>query len=286
MKIYQKILGMFLAVLLVGNLSGASGYYREAAAASVKVNCSCSMYVSDGKMYFSVRTKGLFCYDLTDGNIKRLRSTKSGNASETVGFPWFTIKGNYIYFDWNQICNSDENNYFVYRISKDGKNLKKLAKGYNSLVSGNRIYYQRLIADPEYIGQDYGDGFGSMKLDGTGKKKIKEPKFSVLSNSPDERAGEKGIKKPADSGNYHYYMEDGSLMCKNKKTGSIQTTFKLADGDKLWSYCVHTKHALVVVQNPPEEEYDDYVRLTYYYVRNNGKGLKKLKHFAIDESWW
>lgn len=288
MKRYNKILSVVVSMALFGNFFSMPEQ-SQVAAKTLKVNRPCSMCVSDGKIYFTVRTKGIYSYDISKETVKRVVSTevkdKKYHYDTTIGFSWLSAKGDYLYADWNQMPNAEENDEYVYRISKDGKQVKELAKGYGTVLSGNRLYYTRLAEDAD-TGHDREDGYGSMKLDGTDKKKIKKPKFSISENSPAEGSSEEDEEQKAISGNYCYYMENDQLKCKNLTDDSISPLLELDSGEKIWDFYVHKKHAIVVVQEASADEDDDYVRLAYYYVRCNGKHFKELKHFAIDEGWF
>ena len=115
---------------------------------------------------------------------------------------------------------------------------------------------------------------GSMKLDGTNKRKVKEPKFTWKKESP-TCIDYDHLSKKVTSGNYCYYVKSNCIMCKNKKTGRVSTLFRCDDGVSINDCYVHKQHVFFSAFDT-----DAYY---YYYVRSDGKKLKKLSE--TEEDW-
>jgi hypothetical protein len=100
-----------------------------------------------------------------------IKTKKSKTLYKKYGCKSLSVNGSYIYCCVDKYSGSDNSNYYIYRISKDGKKVKQLDKGYDPVVIGKYIYYVKTKNEKnsEY---DTSIGIYRMKLDGSGKKKI------------------------------------------------------------------------------------------------------------------
>ena len=118
----------------------------------------------------------MYKYNLKTGKKKLIKSSDI-DGKETAGFSYPTVKGKYVYLQYNEVLGSSGGEIqksYICRINiKNGK-MKKLGLGENPVVIGNRIYYNKvekeLIYD-EWWWYPNEKKKMSMKLDGKNKKK-------------------------------------------------------------------------------------------------------------------
>ena len=130
----------------------------------------------DGRyIYYSYNgggvSMGLKRYDTKTGKKKDIKKMGKHGGE---GYNYIQIKGKYIYVEGAFANGSDGQINYIYRMTKDGKKKKRLAKGRSPILIGSYIYYMKTYYDKE-MGIDYDTNvIYRMKLDGTGKKVVKK----------------------------------------------------------------------------------------------------------------
>ena len=126
--------------------------------------------VTDGEYLY-------YCPDWSYGLIKRnLKTGKEVVISDMLGVRYLSIYGNSIYFSYS-IPSSISYAPYIYKIDKNGKNIKKLVAGDSPIIIEKKIYYigGKMLKDngTEYFSSD---GIYGMNLLGTAKKKVSSQK--------------------------------------------------------------------------------------------------------------
>ena len=185
--------------------------------------------VSDGKyIYYSYQGDGKRM-DIIKLDPKTLKS-KSINLS---------IKGNYIYAVWDKANGYGVGNEepYIYRISKDGKQKKMLAAGENPIIVGDKIYYysgkivkfKNEIEEDRNLNDFESDGYiSSMDLDGKNQKQI------VKIDSKANR-----WRKLFKSGEKVYYENNKNQICD--LSGKVIKESKLINTGEMffWGFGAH-----------------------------------------------
>ena len=162
----------------------------------------------------------LYAYNPVTNKKKKLTSLKCMSLDD--------IKGNYIYFTAKR--SSSSSTEYVYRISKDGRSQKCLAKGSNAKIVGNFIYYV-------YCGAVY-----RVKLDGSGKTFICNGSYELCV------ANNKlvGIKYGA---GYYGFTQDTYLIGSKGRTKQI--SISSSSSVSKWTSPYDSKENFMNVSNNP-----------------------------------
>lgn len=201
----KKIISLTIALLVAISLFGID----SAQAKTIKVKRHFFADKQGKYVYYSIPTKGL--YKINIRNYKKTK-IKSSNVKKELsnGFSYITVKGKYIYAQWEKTQGSSGLSAYkpcICRITKKGK-VKVIGYGYKPVVKGKYIYYRGYKRYEDYAWQISGKRM-RMKLNGSGKKQIhnkiryKKRKFSGLK-----------IKKVY-VGEEHYYYNMGLYLYKN-----------------------------------------------------------------------
>ena len=220
--------------------------------------------------------------------ISKLKSIKLKDGTETIGFNDLSVVKNYIYLSWHRSDDDEDNERYIYRISTDGKQVQKLAKGAFPVIYNNRINYAVMKPYEDFDGYVI-HHYCSIALDGSDKKRIEEPKYQYLKSSPatgddiaiDEKEDSDWIvttysnQEEATSGNYYYYTKDDYryVMCRNLKTGKENVVYECKDKYELFDFYVHKQYVLM-------NYYDrDNKIFHYYFVRQDGKNPIEINKY-------
>jgi hypothetical protein len=163
---------------------------------------------------------------------------------------------------------------YIYRISKDGKRVKKLAMGDNYFIKGDRIYYTKYkVAHYEFDSSwEYGEvvGNASMKLNGTNKRSEASNTFKIKAIETYTSS----ISYKVVSGNYTYYLdgeflESKKLIRENNKTGKTKVIYEVTGRKSIRWVNVIGNSLLVHVTGGTGKD-------KLVYMNNNGKNRKTL----------
>lgn len=260
--------------------------------------------------YYSFDNSGIVRVN-TKGKKKKIVGIKIGK-SQGLSFSNLNVKGNYIYAQWNKIDSETEpynKSFYIYRISKDGKKVKRLAQGCMPVVVGNSIYYVKTVYDKTNGCDTVTNVIMKMKLDGSAKKVAKRVSgnveiagmhrcenrlvYSVSDNKAYyELSGKKlNMKRVVLTGNisaednvttggYKYYTsgQQKNMYRKNIKTGKKTKIFTLNTKapytEKIISYYVSGSYTMVeTFYTHMAFQIDD---TKVYMIKNNGASKKKL----------
>lgn len=184
-------------------------------------------YISEG-----TGTNKIIKYNIKTEKKKVLLSAKLTNY-ETKRFTSITGKGKYIFFSWDRAKKGEfyENEY-IYRMTKDGKNIKRLAAGENAVIQRNRIYYKKnkVVKENGRTETKYTEKTYSMKLDGSDKRKEKNVKIKARSGGGYHMAS----LRPVTKGKYICAMDMNDFCIINKNTGKVKEIMSFSKKD----YCI------------------------------------------------
>lgn len=271
-------------------------------------------------MYYSFNNTGIIRFDTKTGKKKKIRDIKIGK-SQGRWFESLSLKGNYFYAAWNkQVGGSRKNGSadYIYRISKDGKKVKKLAKGRMPVIVGNYIYYMKTVYNKQTGYDENANVIMRMKLDGSAKKTVKKlSKGAEVSGL--YRCGNQLVygfevnyqnyryynlngkalasdtfvwtgnicvdqAKCYTKGGYDYYTDSESrdvLYRKNKKTGKVSKILKLNPKGQFSEKVVsyYVSGDHIIVET-------FYTHMAFaidvtkvYYIKTDGKAKKKLGEY-------
>lgn len=201
----------------------------------------------DGKyIYYAYEMGGLrmgiMRYDTELKSKKEICSYKvKGEGSN--GFYHLSVKGKYIYAEWDKAYGTDGSNGYIYRINKNNGNKKKITEGYSPVIKGNYIYYiKKVKVDSEHYSPS--KEIYRIKLDGTGKKKVANTKVKFVS-----------LAKYGDD--IAYYTNEGKyydIKGQRIKTDNISVTSNAYYSatnycDEDYSYSVKNENTLYIKDN-------------------------------------
>ena len=228
------------------------------------------MYKEGRYVYYTISEAGLsesiIRYDIKTGKKKNIKSPLRNNGNIQV-FSCVSVKGKYIYCTWNWNCGFSSNREYIYKISKNGKKVKRLACGDNPVIKGKRIYYNqhKLInkngeKQTEPTGKIY-----SMKLDGTDKREERNFKYKI-------RVGGGYDNNSIVKGKYKYYIgKNGrTLYRKNIKTNRKKKLISFKNN--LTRFCISENYLQVIGCG------NDF-KTQAYLLKTNGKGKVKLQEW-------
>ena len=218
-------------------------------------------YISEG-----TGTNKIIKYNTKTEKKKVLLSAKLKNY-ETQRFTSITGKGKYIYFSWDRAKKGElyENEY-IYRMTKGGKEIKRLGVGRDVVIQGNRIYYNKnkKIKENGRIVTEHTEKHYSMKLDGSDKRKEKNVKIKARSGGGYEMASFRTVTK----GKYICVMDMNSFGIINKNTRKEKKIMSFDKKDRCIDFYVSKDY---VMFRKTRGKY-----LYAYIVNINGKALKRL----------
>ena len=162
----------------------------------------------------------LYAYNPATNKKKKLTSLKCMSLDD--------IKGNYIYFTAKR--SSSSSTEYVYRISKDGRSQKCLAKGSNAKIVGNFIYYV-------YCGAVY-----RVKLDGTGKTFICNGSYELCVANNKLVGIQNGV-------GYYGFTQDTYLIGSKGRTKQI--SISSSSSVSKWTSPYDSKENFMNVSNNP-----------------------------------
>lgn len=170
-KVKLKVISTFLVLILIGGFfmpltAEGAEKGRKAPDGSPIVECSYDS-VTDGKYLY-------YCPDWAFGLIKRnLKTGKEVVISKMSGVRYLSIHGNNIYFSYSK-SSSITSEPYIFKMDKNGKNLKRLSLGESPIIIGKYIYYVggKLINAPNRGINFLSNGIYRMSLSGNDKKKI------------------------------------------------------------------------------------------------------------------
>lgn len=169
--VLMAFVGLFLAVFGIP-VQAKKGYFLEMPACACRDNQSIDIYYA---YEMGGLRMGITKYNPTTKSKKVIFSggNKIGN-----GFYNLTVKGDSIYFIWDRAIGTSESERYLYRIKKNGKGLKKLAKADSYVVKGNKIYYfdAGLDIEGQVIDKRNTNVIRKMNLDGSKKERVKRLK--------------------------------------------------------------------------------------------------------------
>ena len=160
---------LFLAVFSIST-QAKKGYFLEIP------GCACRDD-NTNDIYYAYEMGGLrMGITKYNPNTMEKKVIFSGGNKIGNGFYNLTIKGDYIYFIWDRALGTAEFDCYLYRIKKNGKGIKSLAKADNYVIKGNKIYYfvAGLNIEGEIIDKRKTNIVRKMNLDGINKKKVKQ----------------------------------------------------------------------------------------------------------------
>jgi hypothetical protein len=268
-----------LAMVLLSLVSVSS-----VSAKTIKGVINISACKSGKYLYYSYNTNGtrdgIIRLNTETGKKTTLIRNSMSDSSWTNGYKNLVVKGKYIYAVWDKASETGSSLNYIYRISKDGKSKKKLGRGTDIAIVGNRIYYNKEKVNDDGEKYTATANRASMKLDGSDKRLEKKTTFSwdtpiCLVYNPYEK---KTVKQKTD-GDYTYYSSKSGkrLIRKNNKNGEKKTIFKTSGKYRLWVIEIYDDMILVDCQNT------DTYQERLYYVGNSGKGKVQLKEWNIKE---
>lgn len=225
---------------------------------------------------YSLEPTGIMRYDTKTGKKKEIFSSKK-DGNDTNGFDHLTVSGKYIYCTWDVGAGTSalDAQQYIYRISKDGKKSERLACGYAPVIAGNRIIYQQSKLVTNEMGMVYTVSTGktySMKLDGTGKRKVKAPNIKLASLYSDIQ--NKSVNQTDPIKGYRFYKsENGKKLYRiNTKTGKTQTI--ISSDSSIDYFYVSNDYIVYGVIKPNKKK--TVAGISYYIVKTNGKKKKTL----------
>lgn len=212
----------------------------------------------DGKyMYYCVHgggtRDGLNRINLKTGHNEVLIRNDMSDSHWDNGFYNITVKGKNIYAirNLNTGTSGDSDLQYIYRISKDGKKQKRLACGFNCIIIGNRIYYEKW-KEEKFV-------WSSMKLDGSDKRNEENTALQIKYSALDIYD-----LRVVDSDKYTYKLYKKKL--ERIKNNTRKIFYKAPKGYEIHSVDVSGDAALITLYST------DYSRCKAYIV--NGKGKK------------
>ena len=170
-KMKVKVISVFMVLILM------SGFFIPIVAEGAEKGRKAVDGSPIVDFYYNSVTDGKYLYyspDWSFGLIKRnLKTGKEVVISEKTGVRNLSIHRNKIYFSYAEPSSM---NYkpSIFKMDKDGKNIKKLTLGGSPLIIGKYIYYigGKLINE-EGVGNIFiSTGIYRMTLDGNNKKKL------------------------------------------------------------------------------------------------------------------
>lgn len=285
-KLTKGILNLSVILLIMVIMLGMP----KTAQAAEKIVLSGEQATRNGNnIYYSVSNSGLVRYNVKTKSKKTLyKNVMCENIS---------VKGKYIYCTIIKNPDYVYPDFYIYRVSTNGKKKKKLASGTNPIVVGNYIYYVGIKKVKEEIKYS---GIFRMNLDGSGKKCI----YKYIN---DDMCGDMGYVSLTDgrlvfaeyntqyeeiwksielnSGNVQSCTEPNfksNYKYKGKKLYQIKngkrklvTTFKHSIGEVVDL----NGYFFVITMGKDNYGYT-------YVVKKNGKGKKLLKKFILAGGGW
>jgi len=265
----KKGFHIVLVFALVVGMFGTFYPAKTAQAKTVSAIRTTTMYADGRYIYYTGDwgvgpLDGIRCLDTKTGKIKKIYKDTLSDGSDITDL---VVKGNYIYFSRLDSNKSGYWVYYVYRIQKNGKNLKKLALGRDIKLVGNRIYYtkcKKTKYDMEPVNE------ASMKLDGSDKRNEKGMKYSWKASSPDRCSKSYDVKEiTVTSGNYYYYLKNNSrtLMRMNLNTGKTKKLYTGGRNTEIYQIIAHKTDVCFYVLNKKNQT------LKKYYINADGKKI-------------
>lgn len=173
-KIKLKRISSLLVLILVGSLlvplmAKGAEKSRKAFGGLPVVEFSYEA-VTDGKYLY-------YCPDWNYGLIKRnLKTGKEVVIADMLGVRYLSIYGKNIYFSYSRPSSTSYAPY-IYKMNKNGKNIKKLVAGDSPVIVGEKVFYVggRIVKvrDEDQFSKD---GIYSMSLSGMNKEKVSNKK--------------------------------------------------------------------------------------------------------------
>ena len=158
----KKIIACMLALAVALAFMPASAF----AASKVKMTCYDYVYKT-GKTVYCAGSTGLYKVKVSKKgkvkSVKTLFDVKTVSKKQVIVYN-MKKKGDYIYF-LVETDVSGEGRPALWRVKTNGKNLKRLADGFEYAIKGKKIYY--VTQDPD----TYANIYHVMKLNGKAKKK-------------------------------------------------------------------------------------------------------------------
>ena len=192
------------------------------------------------------------------------------------------MKYNYLYAAGDKQVGDYKHQYYICRISKDGKKVKKLARGYKPVVIGNYIYYIKTQYNKNEGMDESTNVIMRMKLNGTSKKVVKKLSQNE-SISRLYRYGNQLVYGLLVDGQEYYYTKDGGTVEKDNfvrkgnilsddengcTVGGYKYYTKVSGGYKcLYRKNQKTGKASKILKMNPEQGYSENV--TSFYVSGN-----------------
>ena len=219
-------------------------------------------------LYYSYDNTGIIRYNPKTGKKKKIRDIKIGKKQGRY-FESLSIKGNYIYASWDEQAGSYQHKHYICRISKDGKKVKKLARGYKPVVIGNYIYYLKTKYNASNGNDKSTNVIVRMKLDGSSKKVV-----TKIAQSKEVsglyRYGSQVVYGVTVNDKEVYYSKNGTKLDQNSIVCKGNISGKDASGYTTGGYRYYTN----------ANASNGYER--YYLYRENVKTGKVSEIFAVN----
>lgn len=224
-----SMLILFVGCMLCSQQANAKTYKSQ----DNYYGSDCSAVISKGKVYYSIaQTGSIYCYDIKTKKTKTIIHSK-GNR-----FCGLKKKGNYLYAAYES-CNSyDGSNLSIVRVSiKNGK-MKRLAKGCNFVLAGNKIYYTKTkrIKSPD---GDFDQKVGtySMTISGKKQKRVKNVVINDYREVQESIKNSKGtLFAKGESETDWYQAKSLHFTAKNGKTVEIYDVNKSNNPNRELNY--------------------------------------------------